>query len=165
MLEDGLFAVAEAVGWRLAARGETVGVAEGSCGGLVSAALLSVDGASRYYAGGAVIYTPRATAGFLRGAVPAPEGLRGATESFAAYLAQSVAARLDVTWGLGEGGAAGPSANPYGDPPGHCWIAVAGGNLTTPATHHLLTGSQDRRANMVTFATAALGLLLAQLEA
>ena len=48
---------AERVGARLRGRGESVAVAEGSAGGLVSAALLSVPGASAYYVGGAVVYT------------------------------------------------------------------------------------------------------------
>jgi nicotinamide-nucleotide amidase len=38
-------------------RGETVVVAEGTAGGLISAALLWVPGASRYFGGGAVVYT------------------------------------------------------------------------------------------------------------
>jgi PncC family amidohydrolase len=157
-----LLAVAARVGRRLVERGETVGVAEGSCGGLVSAALLSVPGASAYYAGGAVIYTLAANRAFLEGAVPTPPGLRGATEAFASYLARSAVARLGCTWAIGEGGAAGPTGNRYGDPAGHAWLAVAGpGDIIV--THHLLTGSDDRLGNMVTFATAALGLLEAQL--
>ena len=156
MFDERLTTVAEAVGARLVARGETIGVAEGSCGGLVSAALLSVGGASAYYVGGSVIYTASAARAFVRGAIPTPEGLRGATEPFAAYLAESVRVKLETTWGIGEGGAAGPSGNPYGDPPGHAWVAIDG-----PAcvTRHLLTGMSDRRSNMVAFATAALELL------
>ena len=97
---------------RRSGAGETVGVAEGSCGGLVSAALLAVPGASGYYAGGAVIYTLAANRAFLEGAIPTPPGLRGATEGFAAYLARSAVARLGSTWGIGEGGAAGPTRQP-----------------------------------------------------
>lgn len=138
--------------------GATVAVAEGSCGGLVSAALLSVPGASAYYLGGAVVYTPAASRAFMKGAVVAPEGMRGATEVFAAYLAASVRLKLDATWGIGEGGAAGPSGNPYGDPPGHAWVAVEGPDGRA-ATRHLLTGSDQRSDNMVSFAIAAIDLL------
>ena len=151
-----LFARGARVGDLLAERGETVAVAEGSCGGLVSAALLSRPGASAYYLGGAVIYTRQATQGFIAGEIEAPPHLRGASEPFAAYLAESVARRLDATWGIGEGGATGPSANPYGDPAGHVWVAVHGPGS---ATRHLLTGDDDRSRNMVAFATAALELL------
>ncbi|HEU4840433.1 MAG TPA: CinA family protein [Ilumatobacteraceae bacterium] len=161
-MDNELLAMGERVGQALLARGETVGVAEGSCGGLVSAALLAVPGASGYYAGGAVIYTLAANRAFLEGAIPTPAGLRGATEGFAAYLARSAVARLGSTWGIGEGGAAGPTGNRYGDPAGHAWVAVAGPD---DATRHVLTGSADRLANMTAFAVAALGLLAAQLAA
>ncbi len=140
-------------------RGETVAVAEGSAGGLISATLLAVTGASAYYAGGAVVYTRAAVKAFMAGAIETPHGMRGATEGFAEYLAASVAAKLGSTWGLAEAGAAGPP-NPYGDPAGHCWLAVSG---PSSLTRHVLTGDDDRAANMVAFATAALDLLLAQL--
>jgi nicotinamide-nucleotide amidase len=141
-------------------RGETVGVAEGSAGGLISATLLAVPGASVYYAGGAVVYTRPAIKAFMAGPVEAPAGMRGATEGFAEYLAASVAAQLGSTWGLSEAGAAGPP-NPYGDPAGHCWVVVAG---PARATRHVLTGEDDRPTNMVLFAVAALELLLEQLD-
>ncbi|HEX4979026.1 MAG TPA: CinA family protein [Acidimicrobiales bacterium] len=157
MFDERLSTVAEEVASRLVERGETIAVAEGSCGGLVSASLLGVAGASRFYLGGAVVYTPAAARGFVRGEIPAPAGMRGATETFAAYLATSVRLRLGATWGIGEGGATGPSPNPYGDPPGHAWLACDG---PVTATRHLLTGESDRRGNMVAFATSALELLL-----
>jgi len=141
-------------------RGETVAVAEGSAGGLISAALLTLPGASAYYRGGVVVYTPAAYRAWIAGAVEAPAGMRGATEGFASHLAHAAAVRLGTTWGVGEAGAAGPS-NPYGDPAGHCWVAVHG---PTSVTRHLLTGDEDRPRNMVAFATAALDLLVASLE-
>ena len=42
---------------RLVARSETIAVSESAAGGLISAALLSVPGASAYFLGGGVIYT------------------------------------------------------------------------------------------------------------
>jgi nicotinamide-nucleotide amidase len=141
-------------------RGETVAVAEGSAGGLVSATLLSVPGASAYYLGGAVVYTRQASIAFMAGAVEAPHGMRGATEEFAVYLAESVRLRLGATWGIGEAGAAGP-ANPYGDPAGHGWIAISG---PSSATRHVLTGVDERGSNMFAFTTAALALLIDSIE-
>lgn len=160
MFSDELIAPARRVGALLRERGETVAVAEGSAGGLISAALLSLPGASAYYQGGVVVYTAAAYKAWMAGAVEAPGRLRGATETFALNLAQSAAAKLGTTWGIGEAGAAGPS-NPYGDPAGHCWVAVAG---PTDVTQHLLTGNEDRPANMVAFAIAALELLATTLE-
>jgi nicotinamide-nucleotide amidase len=156
-----LFALGARVGDRLADRGDTVAVAEGSCGGLISAALLARPGASAYYVGGGIIYTGRATKGLVAGEIEPPPGMRGASEPFVLYLAESIALRLGATWGIGEGGATGPSGNPYGDPAGHGWAGVHG---PVPATRHTLTGDDDRAANMVAFATAALELLEGSLD-
>lgn len=136
-------------------------VAEGSCGGLVSAALLARAGASAYYRGGGVIYTRQAVDGLIAGEIDPPPRLRGASEPFVVYLAESVARRLDATWGVGEGGATGPSGNPYGDPAGHVWVAVHGPSV---ATRHHLTGLADRAGNMAAFATIALELLDGMLD-
>lgn len=145
----------------LKARGETVATAEGSCGGLASAALLAVPGASAYYLGGSVVYTRNALDGMLTGPVERPRKLRGASEPWATHLARASRTHLRATWGIGEGGATGPTGNPYGDPAGHAWVAVSG---PTEAALHVLTGNDDRLANMVAFATAALELLAAELE-
>lgn len=142
-------------------RGETVAVAEGAAGGLISAALLAVPGASKYYVGGSVIYTRAAKDGLLGDVVDTPKGIRGATEAWATWLATAARTRLGTTWGIGEGGAAGP-ANPYGDPAGHAWLAVAGPEGVT--TRHLLTGVDDRPSNMIAFAAAAIELLTDCLE-
>lgn len=161
MFDNQLDSVAERTASLLKVHAATVAVAEGSCGGLISASLLAVPGASAYYTGGCIIYTMAASQAFLAGTIPTPAGLRGATEEFALYLARSASTKLGATWGIGEGGAAGPTGNRYGDPAGHAWVAVAG---PAEATSHVLTGSSDRQDNMVAFAVAALGLLSAQLE-
>ena len=161
MTED-LIGLAEAVAERLVARRQTVAVAESSAGGLISAALLSVPGASAYYLGGGVIYTGRALKGVLQVDRRELEGMRSSSEPYAAFLADTVRQRLRADWGLAETGAAGPAGNVYGDAAGHACLAVAG-----PATlvQTLETGSPDRVANMSRFAAAALGLLLQGLDA
>ncbi|MEL7156143.1 MAG: CinA family protein [Actinomycetota bacterium] len=144
-------------------RGQTVAVGEGSAGGLMAAALLAVPGASSYFLGAGVIYTHHALRGMLTGQVERPEKLRGASEPWATYLARAAQAHMGADWAIGEGGAAGPSGNAYGDPAGHVWLAVVGPGDSQPATRNLLTGSDDRVANMVAFATAGLDLLAGQL--
>jgi len=160
-LPDALRDAGAACGALLDARGETVAVGEGSCGGLISTALLAVPGASSYYRGGAVIYTHHALSGLLSGQVPRPEKLQGATEGWARHLAEGARVHMGATWGIGEGGAAGPSGNRYGNPAGHAWVAIAG---PSEAAENVLTGNDNREANMVAFAVAALDLLRQQLE-
>ena len=147
---------AEKIGALLKARKETISVAESSTGGLVSAALLAVPGASAYYVGGAVNYT-RPVLLHLSG-MRAEElaGMRGATEEFAMLAARSVRNRYGTHWGVGEGGAAGPTGNRYGDPAGHVCLAVAG---PVEISTTLRTGNADRVTNMYAFAAAALELL------
>jgi PncC family amidohydrolase len=136
-------------------RGETIAIAESSAGGLISAALLSVPGASAYFIGGGVIYTRDAR----RGLLDVPEDvltMRASTEEYALIMARLMRERLGTTWALCETGASGPTGNRYGDAAGHACFAVAG-PAEKAAT--LETGSPDREANMWRFAQGALALL------
>jgi PncC family amidohydrolase len=141
---------------RLVARSETVAVSESAAGGLISAALLSVPGASAYFLGGGVIYTRKAMTALLELDRADLEGMRSATEPMALLLAQTVRARLGAHWGLAETGASGPTGNRYGDAAGHVCVAVTG---PRKASRVLETGSSDWAANMAAFANAALELL------
>lgn len=140
----------------LKARRQTLAVAESSTGGLISAALLAVPGASAYYLGGGIVYTPRARHRLLDLKREDVRGLKSASEPYAALLAETVRSRFKADWGIGESGASGPSGNPYGDAAGHCCFAVAG---ATTVARTLETGAADRLANMVAFAAAVLALL------
>jgi PncC family amidohydrolase len=137
----------------LKARGETVAVSESSSGGLVSAALLAVPGASAYFMGGAVVYTGTARAALLAIGEAEMAGLRSSSEPYAMLLARTVRARFGVSWGIAETGAAGPSGNRYGDAAGHTCLALSG---PVERVITLETGSADRVANMRAF---GLGLL------
>ena len=157
MSED-LSRLAEILGARLKARGETVAVAESSSGGLVSAALLEVPGASAYYLGGAVVYTGKARMRLLGITREDVAGMRSASEPYAQLLARTVRENFGATWGVSETGAAGPTGNGYGDAAGHTCLAVSG---PVEMAITLETGHGDRAANMDAFARAALDLLLA----
>ena len=157
-----LLPLAEKIGARLKARGETVGIAESSTGGLISAALLSVGGASAYIRGGSVIYTAYARSAFMDIPNPLPPPIgRASTEPYASLLAERVKEKLESTWGLGETGATGPTGNRYGDKSGHTCIAISGPGGTKALT--LETGSSDRIANMRAFAAKAMQELLDRL--
>jgi PncC family amidohydrolase len=153
---DRLLPKATTLGAALCARNETLAVAESSSGGLVSAALLSVPGASAYFLGGAVVYTAAARSALLGLDEAAMTGLRSASEDYARLLARAVRARHGATWGIAETGAAGPSGNRYGDAAGHTCLAVSG-PVELFAT--IATGGTDRVANMRIFALGLLDLL------
>jgi len=152
-----LLPLAEKLGARLKARGDTIAIAESSTGGLISAALLSVAGASVYFRGGSVIYTQYARAGFLDIPNPLPNGMRASSEPYASLLASTVRSRLGSTWGLSETGATGPTGNRYGDAAGHTCIGLEGPDFSRAIT--LETGSADRVANMRAFSRRAMELL------
>jgi nicotinamide-nucleotide amidase len=154
-LPEELLTAGAVCGELLRERGETVATAEGSCGGLISVALLAVPGASAYFLGGSVIYTKHALDGLLTGQVERPPKLRGASEPWVMHLAEAARTHIGATWGIGEGGATGPSGNPYGNPAGHAWVGISG---PVDASRHVLTGDNDRSANMVAFAIAGLEL-------
>jgi PncC family amidohydrolase len=152
-----LLTLAERAGQQLKERGESIAVAESSSGGLLSAALLSVPGASAYFRGGAIVYTGRARELFFSLTRAAVSGMRSASEPYAMVLARTARERLGSTWGLSETGAAGPTGNPYGDSAGHTCIALSG-----PIEKALTieTRSDDRVSNMRAFARSAIELLL-----
>lgn len=135
---------------------QTIAVSESSTGGLISAALLSVPGASAYYLGGVVVYTAASRQAMLGLPADLPGAVRSASEPYAALCAQIVREKHGASWGLAETGAAGPAGNRYGDDAGHCCIAIAG---SAQAVVTLETGAGDREANMHAFARAALELL------
>ncbi len=147
-----LLQIAEQIGVILKARGESVAVAESTTGGLISAALLSVAGASAYFIGGGVVYTLKG-----RRALGIPDdifrGFKSVTEAYSLALARSARDRFGATWTIAEIGASGPTGNRYGDRAGHSCIAIAG-----PVERSLTieTGSADRIANMRTFSAEAL---------
>jgi nicotinamide-nucleotide amidase len=152
---------AERIAVALKSRRETIVVAESSTGGLISAALLALPGASAYFLGGAVVYTQTARRALLDLGDLGALGMRASTEPYARLLAQTARQRFAASWALAESGATGPTGNRYGDAAGHSCIAVSG---ATERAITLETGSADRVANMRAFSAAALDLLLQALE-
>jgi nicotinamide-nucleotide amidase len=153
---DQLVGHAERIAAALKRRQETVAVAESAAGGLITAALLAVPGASAYCLGGIVIYTRQAWEAVRDFDERLLEGHRSATEGNALVRARLARDRFGATWGVGETGAAGPAGNRYGDPAGHAWVAVAG---PRDRAVRVSTGNSNRTANMQAFAAAALRLL------
>ena len=153
---DDMSAHARSIAVNLIHRNETLAVAESSAGGLISATLLAVPGASAFFLGGAVVYTYQAREVFLEVRAADLKGVTPSTEAYALLLARAARTRLSAIWGLAETGTAGPTGSRYGYNAGRTCVAVVG-----PMEQSLVveTGHGDRAANMQAFAATALGLM------
>lgn len=152
-----LLPLAEEAGARLKALGHSLAITESSMGGLLSASLIAVPGASAYFLGSTVIYTRQAGEALLGlTGSPAP-GIRPLTEDYVLAMARVMRQRMGSTWAMAEMGASGPSGSPYGPPAGTGVIAIAG---PVERAITVSTGTSDRVANMRAFARGGLELLI-----
>lgn len=151
-----LDSMAASIGDLLKETGQSVAVAESACGGLISASLVAVPGASEYYVGGTVIYTRVGQKALLQVPDETMTDMRASSEPYAMLNARTVRESLGTIWGLAETGASGPAGNRYGDSAGHACIAVSG---PVEKVITIETGDSNREANMWVFTTRALQLL------
>ncbi len=145
------------VGTLLKARGQSIAVVNGATGGLISAALLAMPGASAFYRGGGVIYTLKGRRIVLDHEPGSLRGLTSATEAYALAQARLIRERYSSDWGIAETGAAGPGVHPLGVASGTSAAAVVGPDFE--AALIVETGTEDRFANMISFTRNALELL------
>ena len=126
----------------LAERGESLATAESLTGGLLSATMTDVPGASRSVAGAVVSYATRIKESLLD--VPAEVVAEHGVVSgeCAQAMALGARARLRTTWALATTGVAGPDSQ-EGKPVGEVWVAVAG---PSGVAVRRLALSGDRRA-------------------
>lgn len=156
-LTDEQQALVREIAASLTTRGETVAVAEATTGGLLSAALLWIPGASKYYVGGGVVYTLKSRTGLVGVSPDEYRNYRGTTPEIVASLASTMRDRLETTWCLAESGVAGPPGGRSGTASGRTTIGVAG-PVTRTAVYE--TGLEDRGENMAAFTTLALRFFL-----
>ena len=149
-------ALANEIAALLTKHGQTVCVAEGTTGGLVSAALLSVAGASRYYAGGGVLDTLNSRIQLAGADLELFVDYHGTSAEMLASVATAMRRRLDATWCIAESGLAGPTGGRFSTEPGRTTLAMAGPIDRTDVSE---TGLADREANMVEFTTLSLRFL------
>jgi competence/damage-inducible protein CinA-like protein len=113
------------VGYYLQMRGATLAVAESCTGGLVAERLTSISGSSRYFSGGAVVYSNQLKTAFA-GAPAALIKRHGAVSSeVAVALAEGIRKRCGTTFGLGVTGVAGPTGGTEEKPVGLVFHALA----------------------------------------
>ncbi|MEE9913430.1 MAG: CinA family protein [Deltaproteobacteria bacterium] len=140
---------------------QTLAVAESSSGGLVSACLLSIPGASSFYVGGAVLYSYKIREQIVAMGRKEHRRYGGSTPELILDMALKLKEKTGTDWVIGEGGAAGPSPSPYGHNAGYTALAVAGPICRTGIIE---TGKSDRIENMSAFATALLSFFAGILE-
>jgi PncC family amidohydrolase len=148
--------LARAVGAALTVRGERIAVSDGTTGGLISAALLAVPGASAFYLGGGVLYTLRSRIALAGVPAEAYANYRGTTPELLDQLAETLRARLEADWAIAESGLAGPTGGRSGAAPGRTTVAIVG---PVRRTATIETGTDDREENMERFTTFALRTL------
>jgi nicotinamide-nucleotide amidase len=113
------------VGYWLQMRNATLAVAESCTGGLLSERITSVNGSSRYFAGGAVVYS-NALKTELAGVPADMINRHGAvSREVAAALAEGIRYRSEATVGIGITGVAGPSGGTPEKPVGLVFHALA----------------------------------------
>jgi nicotinamide-nucleotide amidase len=118
------------VGYWLQMRNATLAVAESCTGGLLGERITSVGGSSRYFAGGAIVYSNAAKTELA--GVPADmiERHGAVSREVAAALAEGIRYRCDATLGIGITGVAGPGGGTAEKPVGLVFHALAGAGGT-----------------------------------
>ncbi|KAL8683420.1 MAG: hypothetical protein Q9224_006683 [Gallowayella concinna] len=151
----------------LTSRNETISIAETAkqktakaAGGIISASLLSVPGASKFYRGGLTLYTLESRIQFAGWTEENKKNYDGPTKEVVSGLAKNVRERLGSTYCLAESGTAGPGAS--GKSPNRTpdFVALAVATEEGVLSVEETTGMRgDREKNMVEFARLGLGLL------
>ena len=152
---------AQALVQRLAAAHATLAVAESCTGGLISAALTGVSGASEVFVGGAVVYAESMKTAWA--GVPAPLLARhgAVSREVALALASGVRARAGAQYGLSVTGFAGPGGGTREDPVGTVYCALAAADGLARCERYSFGGDRERVRRFA--AGAALELLRQQL--
>ncbi|HYP05614.1 MAG TPA: competence/damage-inducible protein A [Bryobacteraceae bacterium] len=145
------------VGAMLAARGETLAVAESATGGFLGERITQVSGSSRYFLGGFLTYSSEAKTQLLG----VPEGSHPVSEDTARRMAEAARERLGSTWAISVTGEAGPeSATDM--PVGTVFLGIAGPDGTRVTRHYFLG---DRARVRIMSTQTALDLLRGRLTA
>jgi len=131
------------VAYYLMMRGATVSVAESCTGGMIAEHLTSISGSSRYFLGGAVVYSNEMKTSLAD--VPAPLiAQHGAvSKQVAAALAEGIRSRTHSTLGVSVTGVAGPTGGTEEKPVGLVFHALADGK-ETEVVERRFVGDRER---------------------
>ncbi len=113
------------VGYYLQMRNATLAVAESCTGGMLAERITSVSGSSRYFLGGAVVYSNQLKTAFADVPDELIEKHGAVSPEVAAALAEGIRRRTHATLGLGITGVAGPTGGNDAKPVGLVFHALA----------------------------------------
>ncbi len=113
------------VGYYLQMRNATLAVAESCTGGLLAERITSVSGSSRYFLGGAVVYSNGLKTAFADVPAKLIEKHGAVSGEVAAALAEGIRQRCGATLGVGITGVAGPTGGTEQKPVGLVFHALA----------------------------------------
>ena len=144
------------VGYWMQMRNATLAVAESCTGGMLAERVTSVSGSSRYFLGGAVVYSNQLKTELA--GVPAEmiERHGAVSREVAAALAEGIRYRCESTFGVGITGVAGPSGGTPEKPVGLVFHAVANSSGTEVVQRNFLG---DRKRIRRFASTMALDML------
>jgi len=113
------------VGYFLQMRNQTLAVAESCTGGLLAERITSVSGSSRYFLGGAVVYTDELKTAFtdVKAGIIKKHG--AVSSEVAGALAEGIRKRCGATLGVGITGIAGPNGGTVEKPVGLVFLALS----------------------------------------
>ena len=118
------------VGYFLQLHSATVAVAESCTGGLLAQRITKISGSSRYFLGGAVVYSNEMKTQFAGVAAEMIAKHGAVSEQVARALAEGIRKRCGATYGLGVTGIAGPAGGSEQKPVGLVFHALADGKKT-----------------------------------
>lgn len=147
-------------------RKQTLAVSEAACGGLLSAYIVSIMGASDFYIGGKLVYSIRQRLKLSGWSDEDIASYMGPLEQVVLKLARTTKYELGSTYVLSETGFAGPTnslhlraKNDEGDVSvGTVYLGLSGPRGEVSCKHE--TGSVERAQNMELFAKLGLEFLL-----
>jgi nicotinamide-nucleotide amidase len=113
------------VGYYLQMRNATLAVAESCTGGLLAERITSVSGSSRYFVGGAVVYSNQWKTAFADVPAELIEKHGAVSREVASALAEGIRRRSGATLGLSVTGVAGPTGGTDAKPVGLVFHALA----------------------------------------
>ncbi|MGA6988265.1 MAG: competence/damage-inducible protein A [Terriglobales bacterium] len=118
--------IEQIVSYLLQMRSMTLAVAESCTGGLLAERITSLSGSSRYFLGGAVVYSNELKTQFANVPKKLIDQQGAVSREVAAAMAEGIRKRCLASYGVGITGVAGPGGGTEQKPVGLVYIALAG---------------------------------------